>query len=1226
MKRTLVAAVLAIVLAHTNLVYGQGTLANGSVGGRVLDPSGAVVPHASLELTEINKGTKLTAVSNSEGYYSFTEVPYGSYTLKATMQGFAATTVSPINITAREVASVDVSLNPGSVVQTVQVSASALRLESQTSDVGQDLVSNIVTSQPMAHRNVYELVDLVPGVTKSNTEGGSTMSTLSATATWQRSDFTVGGGFDNTSAFLIDGVSATHSPGPGGQVSDVFVGPDSVEEFRVHLYTYPADMPRGSGVVSIITKSGTNAVHGDLYYIHQNSALNASDFFTNRNNREKPHLLRHEFGGAVGGPVYIPKVYDGRNRTFFFFDYDEIRQPLTQTYQMRVPTPAELSGDFSGVYAQDGTPITVYNPFDTYTDPASGKTLRRPFPNNQVPASVINQFSKNLTSYYPKPNVPGGLLTPSGLPTNINNFFINASAPFVIKDENLRIDHQVKDNLRLMFHRIFNPPPNSCPDPYGSLASPTNCNTEEPIHLSASVTWMITPHVVLTSSGYWVNARKFYNNIAQDKNTPFDLSSLGGPYAKGTPLGDLLLSGLYGFHSFPQFSIGSCTSTQGTGYGCLGAGSVTGIEATGGNQNDITWTKGKHTLKFGFQWWNRPVSFAAGTSTAGGFADKVSLGTTGSFTNGPDPLLPDKDTGNALADIELGILGSGSVNLPSLERLYRDTYYAGYVQDDFRVNSKLTLNLGFRYDVALPYREAHNNTAVFDPNQPNPIGNYVGPNTGGGTLNQALGRQLMGGYVFALSPLIGGRQRPASTDWSDLSPRVGFAYSPSSKWVIRGSFAKIYWPAVGGVTDNGLCPSCTGNTNVVPTIDGINPNPAVTLENPFPGGFNTATGRTLGLLTGVGQSLNETGGAFPVSPFSYQFSGGFQHELPWNIRLGVSYVGSRGRHLAPPADCCNDQLPLSLVQQYGAAINDQVTNPFYGIITNPTSILSQPTVQRWRLLMNWPEFTGGSLHLPPIQDQKEFPLYSTPYPFKNNFDGMLVSFEKRFSDGLQLLAAYTWSKTIGNVDQVLWGQGVYQDIYHVENEKAISSSDVPQRLVLSHVYQLPVGKGMRYASNAPTVVNYIIGGWEIGGHLTLASGTPLYFTVTPNNSNTHSAGLYPNILKTPTMTGGDRGQKIQEWFDTTAFGFPAPFTYGNAPRNISSLRTDGVKTYNMSLMKWFPLKGEALKMQLRMDAFNLFNRTQFAAPDTQLGDATFGEVSSVAATPRFIQIGLRLQW
>jgi hypothetical protein len=842
---------------------------------------------------------------------------------------------------------------------------------------------------------------------------------------------------------------------------------------------------------------------------------------------------------------------------------------------------------------------------------------------------VISQFSKNLTSYYPKPNVPGGLKTPAGLPTNINNFFTNASAPFIIKDENLRIDEQIRDNVRIMFHRIFNPPPTSCADPYGSLASPTNCNTEEPIHLSASVTWMISPHVVLTSSGYWVNARKFFNNIAQDKNKPFDLTSLGGPYSQGSPLATLLLTpGLYGFHSFPQFSIGSScvSSSPGTGYGCLGAGSVTGIEATGGNQNDITWTKGRHTVKFGFQWWNRPVSFAAGTSTAGGFADSVSLGTTGSFTNGPDPLLPDKNTGSALTDLQLGILGSGAVNLPSLERLYRDTYYAGFVQDDWRVTPKLTLNLGFRYDVALPYRESHDATAVFDPNQPNPIGNYIGPNTGGVTLNQSLGRTLMGGYVFARSPLIGGRRRPASTDWSDLSPRVGFAYSPSAKWVIRGGFSRVYFPAVGGVTDNGLCPSCTGRTDVVSSIDGINPNPAVTLTNPFPTGFNQPIGSTQGLLTRVGLPLNETGAAFPVSPFAYQFNGGFQRELPLNSRISISYVGSRGRHLSPPADCCNDQIPLSVVQQYGAHINDSVPNPFYGIVTNPSSILSQPTVQRWRLLMNWPQFPGGSLHLPPIQSQKEFPLFNTQYPFKNSFNGMLLSFEKRFSGGLDVLAAYTWSKTIGNVDQVLWGQGVYQDLYHVENEKAISSSDVPQRLVISHVYQLPVGTGKRFASHAPTIVNQAIGGWQFGGNLTLASGTPLYFTVSPNNSNTHSAGLYPNLVKTPTMTGGSRGQKIQQWFDTTAFGFPAPFTYGNAARNIGSLRTDGIKQYNMSLMKWFPLKGEALRMQLRADAFNLFNRTQFSPPDTTLGDATFGQVSSVASTPRFVQIGLRLQW
>src|SRR5207245_2285292 len=269
---------------------------------------------------------------------------------------------------------------------------------------------------------------------------------------------------------------------------------------------------------------------------------------------------------------------------------------------------------------------------------------------------------------------------------------------------------------------------------------------------------------------------------------------------------------------------------------------------------------------------------------------------------------------NALADLELGLLGSGVVNQPSLELTYRDSYYAWYGQDDWRVTPKLTLNLGLRYDFDLSFRERRNYTAVFNPNFPNPVGNFIGPNTGGQTLNQALGRQLMGGYVFAGSPLIGGRNRPASTDFSDISPRVGFAYAQSSKLVWRGSFGRIYFPGIGGVSDNGNCPSCTGVTPLLASIDGINPNPAVTLNNPFSTGFNQATGNTLGLLTGLGLPLTEAGAAYPVTPFAWQFSGGFERQLPANIRLSLSYVGSRGRHLAANPDCCNDQLTLATAQ------------------------------------------------------------------------------------------------------------------------------------------------------------------------------------------------------------------------------------------------------------------------------------------------------------------------
>jgi hypothetical protein len=408
-------------------------------------------------------------------------------------------------------------------------------------------------------------------------------------------------------------------------------------------------------------------------------------------------------------------------------------------------------------------------------------------------------------------------------------------------------------------------------------------------------------------------------------------------------------------------------------------------------------------------------------------------------------------------------------------------------------------------------------------------------------------------------------------------------------------------------------------------VDGI--NPAVSLTNPFPGGLNLPTRSSLGLLTRIGEGLR-TGAAYPVSSYAWQWNLDVQRELPANSLLSVAYAANRGRHLQCPNQTCSDQLSAEVLQQFGSRLLGQVPNPFYGIINNPNSILSNPTVQLGQLHLLWPQYVGGSLHVPGVQNQRGFGHFDEEYPFKSYWDALLVSFEKRLSSGLQVLVAYTFSKSLTNADSFDsgWMAPVagYQDVYNMRNEKSLSVEDTPHRLVLSHVYELPVGKGKAVGSDLPRAVNAIVSNWQVSGFLTLQNGTPLQINVTPDNSGKRSGLLRPNLASTPTLTEGSRGVRLDKWFDPSAFVAPASFTLGNAPR-LLNIRGDGTKEYELSLAKFIPIT-ERVRAEFRTDFFNAFNRPQFSNPNTTLGSAIFTRVTATAVPPRFIQFGLRVLW
>jgi hypothetical protein len=776
----------------------------------------------------------------------------------------------------------------------------------------------------------------------------------------------------------------------------------------------------------------------------------------------------------------------------------------------------------------------------------------------------------------------------------------------------VKVDHNIGSSHRLMgrysqtYYRVT--PLDVFHNAASSQSYSTRDNAQPGHNVVLSWTWTASPTTVVTQAVNW-------SRFIDDSNQPkFDPTQLGGPFASGTIA--TYLNQYTGGGAFPNFTLGGY-ATMGNGFG----NNFKEPYSNYGYSAGINHTHGKHTLKFGFQF----QLLQAADNLFKGYGGTFNF--PGSWTCGPDPLNCSPLTGNGLADFELGLVTSGSM-YAAFSSLYTSHYFGGYVQDDFRVTPRLTLNLGMRYEVTTPFTERFDHEFRFDPNRLNPIGADTGPNTNGSTLNQVLSgmgnRPLQGVVEFPSSPGVEGRGM-VPTDYSNWSPRLGLAYQIRPKLVFRAGFSKLYMlsPAAPG-------PSTPGNgtfgaaTNITATINGI--TPILNIDNPFPAGFNVPTYDRLGLnaLLGTGVTAGATG---QVTPFQYQMNAGFEYELPGNSLIGIAYAGSRGHRLTCAFFFCGDQIPRNLVQKYGSSVFKTVPNPFYGIITDPTAALSQPTVQLGQLLKQWPAYTNWTAVLPPWQGPD--PNHDT---FQSSFDALEVQFNKRFSQGLTVIAAYTFSKLLTNSDSFEAGYlgpaSGYQNTVNYSGEWSLSAADVSHRLVVGHVYDLPLGRGRPLASNLPPALDKVVGHWQFAGMTTFQSGFPLSVGEAGHTTGAFGGGDRPNQVPgaSPCLdVGRSRGAKILDYLNPAAFARPADYSFGNAPRLLNGCRADGQKNFDLSLIKFIPIK-ESFNAEFRAEFFNAFNRPQLGSPNTTFNGGSFGVITSQANAPRIIQFGLKLNF
>ena len=957
------AFVLVALLASTQLAHGQAVGANARLSGEVVDETGGVIARAEINVEELSTGAVRATVTNDVGYFSVDELPRGTYKLTASAPSFGDTVVSPIELQIKQRVSLTVTLKPGLVVETVEVTGSGLRLESQTSDIGQVVTNKSVKQLPTRLRNPIELVGLVPGVTNTFVQGvgggfyGAGQQSLGGIQFWSTNNFSIAGGHRTNAVIMVDGIDVRSDSG-GGTAQTIILTPDFIEEFKVQVNNYSPEYGQGAGVVNMVTKSGTNELHGAVYDYLQNDNLNANDFFDNARGTPRGEQKRNQYGFVVGGPVHIPGVYDGRNKTWFITDFEQLKQRAPLQELTRMPTAAEEAGDFSGVFSSQGTEHIIYNPFDTFSDPATGNTLRRPFANNRIPASLRDPsgFVDNLIPFWPEPNRPGGERSPGGLPTQANNWIKNIGSEFNYTRFDFKLDQQFGERHRISWrwgaNELLQPHTNL----YGNVASPSGTAAlEQPsFEWQATHTWTVTPSLVFNQA-FWYSWDR--GTVPDFPSAGYDPTPLGGPFEDPG-----IIEAARKFNqgtSFPDIRL--------TGYGGLGLGTI-GIQ--GFNSRKFQYVLGfsqivsKHELKYGAQL--KPRYF-----DAAGWAGRLQEGIyefIGGFTRGPDPRLPSRNTGNAFADLTLGLISKGEFPiLPENHSIAEQ--YAWYFEDTWRATPRLTLNLGLRYDFSMPGWEVNNRNARFDPFIANPLGEMTGPNTNGQTLNEFFGCPLLGGTVFAGSPENDGKKRITETDFSNIAPRLGAAFKLNDKTVLRGGVAKLYWLTTYRALASPSINPFEASTPIVGTSDGI--HPALDITNVFPGGIAEPVGAARGVLTNVGKALSGGVGG-QKNPYSWQWNFGIQRELPSNSLVTVAYLGSIGRRLACPFFDCGSGVGEDVLQRLGPALLDAVPNPFFGIVDpdgtldTTAPLFTFPVVQRRQLEQEWPHyFFGTALTIPP---------------------------------------------------------------------------------------------------------------------------------------------------------------------------------------------------------------------------------------------------------------------
>lgn len=1000
-----------------------------TISGTVTDPSGASVPNVKIEATERNTGARYETVSGPSGDYSLPFLPPGPYTLTAEAAGFKKHTQEGVNVTANQRLTINIALQIGNQVETVTVTADASMLQTATASVGQSISENQIASLPMNGRTPLTLAQLSFGVTPSS-DPRFTRPFDNAGP----SGFSMGGGQAQSNELLLDG-----APDMTRNRRVAYNPPvDAVQEIKVEAFQPDAAYgSTGGGTVNVVLKSGTNDLHGSLYEFHQNQRLKATPFFTNAAGQRKPVTRFNQYGLTIGGPVVLPKIVNGRNRLFFFFGAEGIRQSEPEPAFSTVATAAQRRGDFSQLLSVG----SAYQLFDPTTGVREGSRIRRqPFANNIIPASRLNPVAQRFLEFIPQPNFTGG---PAD---GTNNFFSNMVRSDVFSSFMGRIDFIVSDRHKFFLSGRYNDRVENRGNRFSNLATGNNLLRQN---------WGVTLDDLYTlSPTFIINTRLNWTRFVEGSIRPsdgFDFTSLGLPASLKASSAKNVLP-IVDFSNFTDIGHSGGDRTPFDSYQIFLA---------------ATKIYGRHTFKFGTDLRTQRESSNSFGNSSGAFTFAQN------WLRGPLDNAPNAPLGQDLGAFLLGLPTGGSFDV-NATRTQSSKYVSLFVQDDWRVSANLSFNFGLRYEKETGTIERHNRAVRgFDP-----------------AASLSITAAARAAYTVNPSPLLppsqfnpaGGlifadpdNRRIYETPSNVFGPRFGFSWSPAilgARTVIRGG-AGFFYQTFGtfGIQQPGF----SQRTQLVATLDNFL-TPAATLSDPFPGGIQQPAGAFAGVNTFLGQSVRFVQRELD-QPYTVRWNFNVQRELTRNLLLEVGYIGSVARRL--PVDRNVNFFPAEFLST--SPVRDQaaidrltavVANPFRGLL--PGTGLNGSTVAVEQLLRPHPQFsgTGG------VREDAQTVGWS-------NFHMFQVRLDRRFANGLQFLTNFQWSKMLEATNYLFESAPSLN--------KRIAGEDRPLRLVFSATYELPFGRGKRFGAGAGAWTDRIIGGWKINGIYTAQSGPLVTF-------------------------------------------------------------------------------------------------------------------------------------
>jgi len=1153
-----------------------------SFTGTVTDNTGAVVPGATITATNPATGVSMTTHSTGAGTYTVPDLPAGEYSVRADKVGFKPLIRSGITLNAATEVRVDFSLEIGAAQQTIQVQGDVSQLKTDSGKISSTVTNKMVEDLPLvvggALRSPFDLATLTPEAKNFGTQVALALGPNGLAPV--QDSFAIGGGQPRAYGITLDGVSmGVGNPLPNSWVTYNTPPLDAITEFTVDTNGFKAEFGHAlGGTMTFSSKSGTNVFHGSTFEFLRNTDLDANYFFSNANGIRRQIYKQNDFGVNAGGPVYIPKIYSGKNKTFFFAAYEGFRNRVgANALAATIPTPEMFHGDFSKWVNSRGQTIPIFDPATLTTDP-SGNLVRAPFPNNQIPVNRFDPLAVKLMQVYQ--SGPGGTPQPNtgAAPGTVgyvqNNYLITQGTTVTPWNKfSLKLDHNFSEKNQVSFYFGRNTEVNLA-GPAGPPALPGYYSNFQYQQNSSYVyrgswTHTFTPTLLNYFYAGFNRWQQYAGNANEDRgNWKKDFCLPNVPDCNKN-LTTLLFSG-DGLSQWGSYS---------------DSGSHNPLFSF---NDDVTWVRGRHTFKFGAMYQRNYYSGFGEQGISGGVGfNPTETGVPGvtNFASGG---------GSSFASFLLGLADNGRTETDRfIGQEFR--YYAVYAQDDFRVNSRLTLNLGLRWETTLPPIEEDDQFSDFSPTTPNPAAGNI-----------------PGALVFAGSgPGRIGRRAIADSNFKAFGPRVGLAYSLDNKTVLRAGYSRSFGfvtAAAGSAHFLGFVtiftPSNT-TSGVQPTFlfqNGFPPYPLPPQLDPSFG-----NGNTVNWWQGRDATLLPTADSWTVS---------IQRQLTGTIMVETAYSGMKGTHLQSGLDNIN-QVPYSYLQKYGAALLN--------------SDINSPAAVAAGIKLPYPGFTGSV-----AQALRPFPQFLTidtatgggDHSGNSTYHAGLVQIQKRFGSGLVLQSSYVFSKTIADTDSPA-GYLLAMDQANHKLDKSISGFDITHNFKAAWIYELPFGNGKKYLTKGFGAA--VLGGWRLSAIHYYSSGLPVGLATTVQ------LPIFAGVNRPTISTYDGWGCSQTSNFDpsTTSFFQPASFfgpqpsnVFGNATRYNPKCRQFPNYNENLSVNRNFRLT-EKLNLDFRSEMFNAFNRVRFGTGSTTLQSQTFGSLTSnsdILNTPRQIQFALRLNW